>query len=78
MYATLMFGESQVRTGYLVVGMLATRNLKHALLQISPEFDKIKLEALTDDFRTHHRRLTGRCAHGDRRIQRRRRRRRVR
>ena len=49
-YGTLMFGESQVRTGYVLVGMLATRNLKHALLQISPEFDKIKLEALTDDF----------------------------
>jgi len=49
-YATLMFGESQVRTGYLLVGMLATRNLKHALAQISPEFEKIKLEALTDDF----------------------------
>jgi len=49
-YGTLMFGESQVRTGHVVVGLLATRNLKHALLQISPEFDKIKLEALTDAF----------------------------
>lgn len=49
-YATLMFGEAQVRTGYLVVGLLNTRNLKHALLQISPEFDKIKLEHLSDSF----------------------------
>ena len=49
-YGTLMFGESQVRTGHVVVGVLATRNLKHALLQISAEFDKIKLEALTDAF----------------------------
>jgi type VI secretion system protein VasG len=49
-YGTLMFGESQVRTGHVVVGLLATRNLKHALLQVSPEFDKIKLEALTDAF----------------------------
>jgi type VI secretion system protein VasG len=49
-YATLLFGESQVRTGYLLVGMLSTRNLKHALTQISAEFDKIKLESLTDDF----------------------------
>ena len=49
-YATLMFGEAQVRTGYLIVGLLHTRNLKHALLQISPEFDKIKLEHLSDNF----------------------------
>lgn len=49
-YATLMFGEAQVRTGYLIVGLLNTRNLKHALLQISPEFDKIKLESLSDNF----------------------------
>lgn len=49
-YATLMFGEAQVRTGYLIVGLLSTRSLKHALLQISPEFDKIKLEYLSDNF----------------------------
>jgi len=49
-YATLMFGEAQVRTGYLMVGLLNTRHLKHALLQISPEFDKIKLESLSDNF----------------------------
>ena len=49
-YATLLFGEAQVRTGYLVVGILNTRNLKNKLLQISPEFEKIKLETLTDNF----------------------------
>jgi type VI secretion system protein VasG len=49
-YATLMFGESQVRTGYLIVGILNTRGLKSALLQISKEFEKIKLEALADNF----------------------------
>lgn len=49
-YATLMFGEAQVRTGYLMVGLLNTRHLKHALLQISPEFDKLKLESLSDNF----------------------------
>src|SRR5688572_20147281 len=49
-YASLRFGEAQVRTGYLVVGILNTRELKNALLRISKEFDKIKLEALTDDF----------------------------
>ena len=47
---TLMFGEAQVRTGYLVVGIMQTRSLKNALLGISKEFDKIKLETLTDRF----------------------------
>ena len=47
---TLMFGEAQVRTGYLVAGIVQTRSLKNALLAISKEFDKIKLETLTDRF----------------------------
>ena len=47
---TLMFGEAQVRTGYLVAGIMQTRGLKNALLAISKEFDKIKLETLTDRF----------------------------
>jgi len=43
-YATLMFGEPQVRSGYLVVAILKTPSLKHALLNISSQFEKIKLE----------------------------------
>src|SRR5690348_5893368 len=34
-YGTLMYGEGQVRTGHLVVGMLKTRGLTHALTGIS-------------------------------------------
>ena len=49
-YGTLMFGESQVRSGHLIVGILKTKGLSHALLSISKEFDKIKLETLTDRF----------------------------
>lgn len=49
-YATLMFGEAQVRSGYLVIGILKTPSLKHALLSVSPQFEKIKLETLTDRF----------------------------
>lgn len=49
-YGTLMFGESQVRTGHLVVGMLKTRSLTHALYGISAEFQKVKLDTLTDRF----------------------------
>jgi type VI secretion system protein VasG len=49
-YGTLLFGESQVRTGHLVVGMLKTPGLRSALTSMSGEFDKIKLEQLTDNF----------------------------
>jgi type VI secretion system protein VasG len=48
--ATLLFGEPQVRTGYLVVGILQTRDLKNALANISGEFRKVKYETLTDRF----------------------------
>lgn len=49
-FGTLLFGDSQVRTGYLVVGILKTRGLTHALTNISREFEKIKLDPLTDRF----------------------------
>ena len=49
-YGSLMFGEAQVRTGYLVVGILKTPSLRSALLGISKEFDKFKADALTDRF----------------------------
>ncbi|UCE47510.1 MAG: type VI secretion system ATPase TssH, partial [Phycisphaerales bacterium] len=49
-YGSLLFGESQIRTGHLIVGILKTSGLKNVLLRISNEFSKIKLEGLTDDF----------------------------
>ncbi|ASW03526.1 type VI secretion system ATPase TssH [Paraburkholderia aromaticivorans] len=49
-FATLMFGEAQVRTGYLLVGLLRTRHLRHALHALSAEFAKVKPEALADGF----------------------------
>ena len=45
-----MFGESQVRTGYLVIGILKTLSLRHALTGLSAEFAKLKVEALTERF----------------------------
>jgi len=48
--ATLMFGETQVRSGHLVVGMLKTRDLRNVLYEISGEFEKLKAEALCDRF----------------------------
>ena len=49
-YGSLLFGEVQVRTGHLIVGILKTSGLKNLLLGISGEFSKIKIEQLTDDF----------------------------
>ncbi|MFQ5587545.1 MAG: AAA family ATPase, partial [Nitrospiria bacterium] len=49
-YGSLMFGESQVRTGHLVIGILKTPSLRHALLGISKEFEKVKYEALSERF----------------------------
>src|SRR5262245_46910426 len=42
-YSTLMFQESQVRTGHLLIAWLKTPNLKHVLLALSKEFGKLKL-----------------------------------
>ncbi len=49
-YGTLMFGESQVRTGHLIVGILKTRGLRNGLLGISRQFDKVVTDTLTDRF----------------------------
>ncbi|MGI4837127.1 MAG: type VI secretion system ATPase TssH [Janthinobacterium lividum] len=49
-YGSLMFGESQVRSGYLLIGILKTPSLRHAVLGLSAEFDKIKVETLTERF----------------------------
>ena len=50
LYGTLLFGESQIRSGHLVVGILKDRDLKNALYSISKEFDKVKIDTLTDRF----------------------------
>ena len=49
-FATLMLGESQVRTGHLVLAAMKTTNLRNVLLGISRQFERIKAEALSDDF----------------------------
>jgi type VI secretion system protein VasG len=49
-YGTLMFGETRVRTGHLVVGMLKTSSLRHALVAISRQFEQLKADVLTEDF----------------------------
>jgi type VI secretion system protein VasG len=49
-YATLMFGDTRVRTGYLMVGIIKTPSLRNALLAISRHFDAIKSDSLTEGF----------------------------
>jgi type VI secretion system protein VasG len=49
-YGSLMFGESQVRTGYLLIGILKTPSLRHGLLALSSEFEKVKVETLSERF----------------------------
>ncbi|MBJ9977381.1 type VI secretion system ATPase TssH [Pseudomonas sp. S75] len=49
-YGSLMFGQSQVRTGFLLVGILKTPSLRNALLGLSGEFAKLKVEALSERF----------------------------
>ena len=49
-YATLQFGEAQVRTGYLLVGMLKTQSLRNPLYGLSKQFEKVKVEDLAENF----------------------------
>lgn len=49
-YATLMFNDSQIRSAYLLSGMVRTRSLANELRSISREFDKISEPALSDAF----------------------------
>ena len=49
-YATLMFGESKIRSGHLIFGILKTSGLRNVAVSISREFSKIKLEELAENF----------------------------
>lgn len=45
-YATLFFGETQIRTGHLLVAALKSNDLRRALTGLSKEFAKIPVEEL--------------------------------
>ena len=49
-YGSLMFNDTKVRTGYLILGGMKTPNLRNALLAISRQFERVKPEALGDEF----------------------------
>ena len=49
-YASIMFGATQVRSAHLVIGALKTSGLRNALLGMSREFERIKVDTLIDEF----------------------------
>ena len=49
-YATLLYGESQIRTGHVLLAMMKVAALQSILMQISREFGKVKVEDLTENF----------------------------
>jgi len=51
-YGSLMFGEGQVRTGHLLVGLLKTPSLRGALMAISRQFERINVDDLASKFGT--------------------------
>ncbi|MCK0195931.1 type VI secretion system ATPase TssH [Ancylobacter sp. 6x-1] len=51
-YATLFFGETQIRTGHLLVGSLKTNELRRAFNSISPEFGKLNPDTIAAEHRT--------------------------
>src|SRR5580698_675993 len=50
-HATLFFGETQIRTGHLLVGALQSRELARAFTGVSSEFSKIAVQTLTNEYR---------------------------
>ena len=66
-YGTLLYGDSVVRSGYLLVGMLKTKNLRNALVAISRQFEKLKVEDAVGQPAEDRRRLARRRAGRQRR-----------
>jgi type VI secretion system protein VasG len=49
-YGSLMYQSPQIRSGYLIIGILKSRSLRSELLGISKQFDSVKIDTLVDDF----------------------------
>jgi type VI secretion system protein VasG len=47
-YGTLKYGDNQVRSAYVMVGLVKTTGLRNILYGISREFEKLGIDALTD------------------------------
>ena len=50
-YATLFFGETQIRTGHVLVAALKSTDLRRSLLNMSREFERINVDALASEHR---------------------------
>ena len=51
-YATLFFGETQIRTGHLLTGALKSMELRRALTGLSQEFAKLNADAIASEHRS--------------------------
>ncbi len=51
-YATLLFGEAQIRSGHLLVAALRSKELRQSLIQISPLLTTVSSDQLAGDART--------------------------
>ena len=51
-YGSLKFGVQKIRGGHLLIGMLKTFNLANLLKGISPQFGRISVDALLEQFDT--------------------------
>ena len=49
-YSSLLFGETQVRSGHLLVGMLKTASLRGALMAVSRQFERVEVDDLCKRF----------------------------
>ncbi|HXA34885.1 MAG TPA: type VI secretion system ATPase TssH [Steroidobacteraceae bacterium] len=49
-WASIKYGDRQIRTGHIVLAMLKTPALKNVLLSVTREFERIKPDQLADDF----------------------------
>ena len=51
-YSTLLFSETQIRTGHALVACLKSNDLKRALFQCSPVFQNLNVESLVSEARS--------------------------
>ncbi|MCU0828586.1 MAG: type VI secretion system ATPase TssH [Tabrizicola sp.] len=51
-YATLFFGEVQIRTGHILLALLNDQNLRRALVRASPVFDALSADQIAREART--------------------------
>ncbi len=49
-YGSLLYNSNQVRTGYIILGMLKTPGLRNILIGMAEEFSKINADDLSENF----------------------------